>query len=560
MSRSGCLVALVVVADGDVIRIERWRNRAVPFVHLEVAPSLGDAVARIGADDVDAVLVDGTGRAVRDVVEHLKPLAGDLPLLLLAPREDRPGFGAEAPDLGIPILRDGGPVDLCRALRHVVAECRRLECVRRVDRLEPVTGLIDREAFREEVAGRLRSTVTASAVLTFDLNGFAAVNDLIGRDAADRVLHAMSERLTGALEDGEILGCAGGGRFLLWAPTGGTAEQVLRRMRQLLDVVARPLMAAGQRLQLTASGGVALYPADAVAVDSLVARAEAAVYRAYASGPNTYRLHQPLLVGAAPGQLHKRAAVRLELDRDALELMFEPQLDLRTERPRAARLSLRTRSDRVPLRLSANEVDDLALPMIRWTLETAGAQMTSWLAAEVPLVPLVVDLPLKLVHRSDVVEMVRHRLQSAGCHPAWFEVAVRNEACGIDITDASTADHLQALRDLGLRVTLAGGGGRTSSWAALRDLPADGIELAAELVEASRMRPSDATILRALVSLALALGLEVGAAGVDRPGLARELKELGCDWATGAWVGAPMAGSAFSDWLSGGGTMMIAAS
>jgi EAL domain-containing protein (putative c-di-GMP-specific phosphodiesterase class I) len=337
-------------------------------------------------------------------------------------------------------------------------------------------------------------------------------------------------------------------------------EEALVRARHILQAIARPFTIAGERLQLTASAGLALHPADAAGLETLLVRAEAAMYRAKAQGPNGYRLHQPLMVGAPPGELKKRAVVRRELDRDGLELVFEPQLDLGTERPRAARLHLRTRADDALLRLAGDELDDLALPVIRWMLEAAGRQMATWLAHEVPLVPLVVDLPLTLVRRSDVVEMIRRRLQGAGCHPAWFEVAVAGEPGGVDAADTAVADHLQALRDLGLRVTLAGCGGPRSSLAALRHLPADGLELAADLVQSQRTRPSDATILRAIVGLGLGLGLDVGAGGIDRPGLARQLKDLGCDWASGAWVGAPMPAAAFSDWLSGGGTLMIAAS
>ncbi len=564
MQSSGALVALVVALDGDAARGERWASLSAPFMRFVLAPGVGEAAETLAGEDVDAVLVD-VGAAATEVEGSLRRivgLAGGRPLLVVAPAEagSASAAGRVAADAGISVVADGGPAEICRAIRHVVAECRRREAERSADRLDALTGVLGREAFREEVATRLSASWTSSAAMVLDVDKLSTVNDLIGRDAADRSLAALAERLNGALRDDEVLGVADAGRFLFWMPVGAFAERAPLRARELLEVVARPMPAAGRRLNLTAAAGVAFHPMDAAGIDTLVARAEAAMYRAKADGPNTYRLHQTALIGAAPAQLKKRAVARREIDRNSLELVFEPQLDLRTERPRAARLRLRSRSDGALIHLSADEIDDLALPIIRWTLETAGAQMAGWLAQEVPLVPLVVDLPLQLVHRSDVVEMVRRRLQSAGCHPAWFEVAVKSDVGTLQVTDAITADHLQALRDLGLRVTLSGCGGRTASLGMIRDLPADAIELAADLVEGRRHRASDATVLAALVDLALVLGLEVGAAGVDRPGLARELKDLGCDWASGAWVGVPMPAAAFSDWLSGGGTLMSAAS
>ena len=564
MQQSRSLMALVLAADGEARRAERWRAFSAPFMHFAVVASAAEAATWLAREPIDALLLDAADdrKTDADDLRRVARLAAGRPILVVGPAHDGDGAGPAArvaAELGLARVADGGPVEICRALRRVVAECRHLEAVRGQDRLDPLTGLLAPAAFREEVAARL-ATRAASGLAVLDLDRLRSVNELVGREAADAVLGALGERLTGARGDDEILGVANPGRFLFWSPLERLPEAAPWRVRQLLEVVARPLRCAGQRLQLSACAGLALHPSDALGVETLVARAEAAMYRAKAAGTNGYRLHQPAVLGASPQQLKKRAVVRRELDRNALELVFEPQLDLRNERPRAARLRLRTHHEEALLQLTADDIDELALPVIRWTLETAGAQMAHWLAAEVPLVPLVVDLPLQLVHRSDVVEMVRRRLQGAGCHPAWFEVAIRSEPSSIDIVDTTTADHLQALRDLGLRVTLAGCGGRAATFGMLRHLPADSVELAADLVEGRRVRASDGTILQALVDLALALGLEVGAAGVDRPGLARELKELGCDWASGAWVGAPMPAAAFSDWLSGGGTLMSAAS
>ncbi len=562
MQASSSLAVLVVVADGDPAQIGHWQGRAVPFLDLAISSSVADAEMRLRHETIDAVMVDAH-RGVTEVVaavERLKLVGNGRPILMLIPDdsgEQAPSLASAAAEAGVGVVHDGGPVQLFRSLRQVVAECRRAEFARRQDRLEPVTGLPSRANFVGLVGSKLM-TETSVAVLAIDVDAFNAVNDLVGREMGDRALVTLADRLLGALGDGDAIGCAGGGRFLVCTRVTMCPEEALVRVRMLLDVVARPLPAGGRRLQLTASAGVALFPQDASTVETLVARAEGAVYRAKALGPGSYRLFQPLLLGVAPGQLRKRAAVRRELDRDALELVFEPQLDLRTERPRAARLALRARADGAVLKFAADELDDLALPVSRWALEMAGTQMAQWLARDVPLVPLVIDVPLRLVHRSDMVEMVRSRLRSVGCHPAWFEISVRRDDAMPEITDAATAEHLQALRDLGLRVTLAGYGGRTSSFALLRHLPADGIELAAELVEGFRQRPVDGTILKALVELAQELGLEVGASGVDRTALARQLRDAGCDWASGPWVGAPIVAASFTEWLAADNTLMAA--
>lgn len=565
MRADGSLETLVVVPESDRAGAARWGDLTLPFIEVVIAVGAGEAVAQLSAGTADAVLLDATA-AIGDTAVLLDRLAGiaqDRPFVVVVPADADSALApltALAGRVDFRLVADGGPIELCRAIRKVVSECRRVEQRRSHDRIDPLTGLANRDAFRDGVGALLGARDGASMVAMLDLDGLAAVNALVGRDLADRVLGLVAQRLTATLLDGDQLAAVGGGRYLLWTPLPTMAEEGLLRVRRVLQAIARPFNLAGERLQLTASAGVALHPADGSDIDTLIARAEAAMYRAKAQAPNSYRLHQPRSVGAAPAQLRTRAVLRRELEREGLELLFEPQLDLRSDRPRAARLHVRTRADGAVMRLSGDEIEDLALPVFRWMLDAAGRQMSTWLAQEVPLVPLVVDLPHELVRRNDAVEMIRRRLQSAGCHPAWFEVAVPGWVSGVEAGDGVVADNLQALRDLGLRVTLVGYGSARASLAALRALPADGLELAPDLVRGHRERSSDAAILRSLVSLGVALGLDVGAAGVDRPGLARQLRELGCDWTSGAWVGAPMPASAFSDWLSGGGTLMIAAS
>jgi diguanylate cyclase (GGDEF)-like protein len=564
MPSTGSLEVLVVAPATAPGHAPRRIPPALPFVAFTVAEDAAQAATVLAERAVDAALIDATGgHDVVDLLERLAPVLGDRPMVVSVAPDDAGRIAGLAPlarRVDVRVVADGGTLELCRALREVVGEYRRAEQRRDQDRSEPLTGLPRREALRELVRPHLEAASRPSAMAVVDLDGLAGINELLGRDVADHVLALVAERLAGALDEGDLAAALGGGRFLIWTPLDLVPEDALARIRRVLQALARPFAVGGERLGLSASAGLALYPSDAAGFDTLVARAEAAMYRAKAHGPGGYRLHQPLVVGTAPRELKKRAAVRRELEREGLDLVFEPQLDLRTERPRAARLHLRTRADDARLRLAGDEIDELALPVIRWMLEAAGRQMAGWLAHEVPLVPLVLDLPVTLVRRSDVVDMIHRRLQGAGCHPAWFEVAVGGEPAGLDAGDGAVADHLQALRDLGLRVTLAGCGGPRSSLAALRHLPADSLELAGDLVQGQRERPSDGTILRGLVGLGLGLGLDVGAAGVDRPGLARQLKDLGCDWASGAWVGAPMPAAAFSDWLSGGGTLMIAAS
>lgn len=555
MDSAGTLVALVLVPKGSPERRAHWASQPIAFVRFRLVGSLSEALARLAAERIDAVLVDGTdaGDGGIELVKRLAPLASDRPVMLLTPRATMREFenvAAAALESDVRLIADDGPLEIVRTLRDVVADCRNREGRRELERFDPVTGLPVRSAFVAALQSRLQARPARFGCLVcVDLDGLKGLNALLGETATDAVLARIAERLAGAGDDRDDLAAIGGGRFALWAESLDGVEDALVLVRRLLRAVARPLRAGEQRLSLSAAAGLAFHPADAHCSETLLARAEAAMYRAKVAGPQTYRLHQPLIVGAAPAALQRRAAVRSDLATDALELVFEPQIDLRVARPRAARLHLRTRNDGAISSLAHSNCDDLLLPLIRWTLETAGSQMADWLAHDVPLVPLVIDLPLRMMQRNDVVDMMRRRLQSVGCHPAWFEAALHADATEVNPSCSTTAAHVQGLRDLGLRVTLAGFGGQIGALQALRFLPADAIELGTDLVQRLGEPGLDGTIARALVTLAHDLGLEVGASGVDRPVLARHVRELGCDWASGAWVGATATARGFSDWL-----------
>ncbi|MFW5680714.1 MAG: EAL domain-containing protein [Pseudomonadota bacterium] len=559
MDPVGPLVVLVLVPKGSPARRAYWSNQPVAFVRFVVAASLGEALARLGGERIDTVLVDGAdaGDGGIELVKRLAPLASDRPVMLLTPRatlDEFEGVAAAALESTVRLIADDGPAEIVRALREVVADCRNRERRREQDRFDPVTGLPVRLSFLSDLQTRLQARPQGfGCLICLDVDGLKGLNVLLGKAEMDRVLAKIAERLSGVVDDAERLAVIGGGRFAVWTETPEGVEGALHLTRRILSALARPLRSGEQRLSLSGAAGLAFHPADAHCAETLLVRAEAAMYRAKVAGPQSYRLHQPLVIGSAPAALQRRAALRSDLATDALELVFEPQIDLRVQRPRAARLQLRTRSDGAILGLAGDAFDDLLLPIIRWTLESAGSQMADWLAHDVPLVPLVLDLPLRMLQRSDVVEMMRRRLQSVGCHPAWFEAALHADASEATVGCGTTAAHVQALRDLGLRVTISNFGGDVGSIQALRFLPADAIELAADLVHRQREHAPDGVIARALVDLAHDLGLEVGAAGVDRPVLAREVRDMGCDWASGAWVGSVAPARGFSDWLAGSG-------
>ncbi|MDE2296940.1 MAG: EAL domain-containing protein, partial [Burkholderiales bacterium] len=429
---------------------------------------------------------------------------------------------------------------------------------------DSLTGLPNRVQFRDAVGdaiARARADAAASgagsdapgptvAVIMLDLDRFKHVNDVLGYRVGDLLLGRVGERLSQQIvRGGDLVARLGGDEFAVLLRHGGAAqaESIARRLSVAFDT---PLTLEEHTVDMGAGIGMACWPQHAGDADTLLSRAEIAMYAA------KRRSHGPLMydasIDAASAQmLSLLTELRQALERDELRLYLQPKLTLGTGRVGGAEALVRWQH---PLRglVPPNEFIPFAEQtgfirvLTMWVFEEAARH---WLALQAEGVTLTMSVNLstrdlldpELPQKFDAL-LVKHRV------PA--------EAFCLEITESAIMDDpqralatLNRLSELGFRLSIDDFGTGYSSLAYLKRLPVDELKIDKSFVMSMAHDPDDAKIVRSTIDLAHNLGLSVVAEGVESTKAWRLLAGLRCDEAQGYLIARPLPQEQFAAWV-----------
>ncbi|HEY3713029.1 MAG TPA: bifunctional diguanylate cyclase/phosphodiesterase [Jatrophihabitantaceae bacterium] len=404
------------------------------------------------------------------------------------------------------------------------------------DATDPVTGLSTLATLRALDSTPVRWTkAPRMTVFSIDIDRFRSVNDLLGYELGDELLDAVGQRLAGWASPGGLAARVSADQFVIVCP--GHGGDTAAGARQIGDLVARPVELDGMQITRSASIG---YASGRIGVDpvmELYRCADAAKRVAQASGGDGQRAFDPAMsdeaFAAAEIELHLGDAV----DSDALRLVYQPELDLRTGRLLALEALLRwehpTRGRLGPDQfIDIAEESKLICEVGEWVLRESCRQRASW----EPLLdgrPLVVRVNLSIVQLGDrgLVDLVAGVLAEAG---------VAGDQLCLEITERAVphnADHvaevLSRLRAIGVTTAIDDFGTGHNSFAYLKSLPVDVLKIDRSFTAGLGTDRGDTAIVEALVQLADRLGLDIVAEGVETEAAAAELLRVGCHRAQG---------------------------
>ncbi len=426
---------------------------------------------------------------------------------------------------------------------------RRVRYVREVldlARLDGLTGLPNRLLLRERLELALARAARQGgqlAVLFLDLDHFKHINDSLGHATGDRLLQEVGGRLAAAVRKQDTIARMGGDEFILLAPELRHEQDAAQLASKLLQALTDPCRIEGRSFYLSASIGISLYPRDAASADALVANADAAMYRAKASGRNTFEFYTHELTAAATERLQLEAELRDALHSGAIEAHYQPQIDLATGRVIGAEALARWRHpehgdiapDRfIPLAKDTGLIVELGESMLR----QACRQARTWLDLGLGLQGMAVNVAGEQIQRGDFVTMVKRVLDETGLPPRLLELEVSE---GFFLWHGERSiDVLRALGELGITLSIDDFGTGYSSLAYLKRLPIDKLKIDRSFVRDLPDDEDDAAIARAVVALAHSLGLRVLAEGVETAAQRDFLRRLGCEEAQGFLFGRPV--------------------
>jgi diguanylate cyclase (GGDEF)-like protein len=414
---------------------------------------------------------------------------------------------------------------------------------------DPLTGLANRGLLMDQLTqalARAQRRPGSVAVLFLDLDRFKVVNDSLGHAAGDDLLVEVARRLERVMRSADTVARLGGDEFVVLVEDVAGVDDALTLARRLRAAVAVPIaVAAGQRVVVTASVGIALSGPSPATPSSLLWDADAAMYRAKDAGRDQIQLFEDGLHADSLGRFRSEAMLRHALAHDGLRLHYQPLVDLRTGALAGAEALVRLDDpDRgliVPAEfIPVAEETGLVVPLGAWVVAEAAAQAAVWRELQpidAPPMTISINLSGRQLKTAGFVFEVGKAIDRSGADPSHlcFEVT---ENTLIDAGGASL-EALQGLKDLGARLAIDDFGTGHSSLTWLRRLPADFLKVDKTFVAGVAIHPGDTAIVRAVLDLGRALGLTTVAEGVETPEQLEALRDLGCDWAQGYHLAHP---------------------
>src|SRR5215218_1843817 len=409
---------------------------------------------------------------------------------------------------------------------------------------DALTGLPNRTLFRDRIEQAItsgRRADVASAVMLIDLDHFKEINDTLGHHAGDRLLEEVAHRLERSLGERDTVARLGGDEFGVLLPAlrrPGDANVVAR---QLLAGLREPFSIDGLTLEVDASIGMACHPAHGTGVETLIQRADIAMYSAKEGGGG-HAMFEARLDRFSPRRLSLAGGLRQAIQNGEITLFFQPKAELDTgtvigvealARWEHPRLGLVGPTEFVPIA----EQTGLIAPLTSYVLDAALHQVREWMDEGREL-SVAVNLSARSFLDAQLAIEIPRLLEKYGVNARLLELEITESMLMLDPGRAQAV--LERLSRIGLTLSVDDFGTGYSSLANLKRLPVDVIKIDKSFVMDMAIDASDAAIVRSTIDLAHNLGLRVVAEGVESHQSWTRLTELGCDLAQGFYVSRPL--------------------
>ena len=408
--------------------------------------------------------------------------------------------------------------------------------------------LLFKDRFERAMTHGLRTGVR-TALLFVDLDRFKTVNDSYGHPVGDILLRDVARRLEASVRDTDTVCRQGGDEFLIALTDIRDEEDVARIAEKVMTSLALPFLADGHELMISSSIGITLSPDDGKDFETLLRKADIAMYHAKDAGRNTFRFFNERMNIDSHERLELRNRLHRGLDRGEFILHYQPLIDLASGRIVGAEALVRwmcpDRGLIAPVHfISVAEESGLIVPLGDWVLHEACRELKVWhdlLGCEKLM--MAVNLSAIQFRRGGLEDSLRAALRITGIPAASLELEL-TESILLHEADQALAV-IQRLKGMGVRLAIDDFGTGYSSLAYLKRLAVDKLKIDQSFVRDMAQDKDDAAIVRAVIQMAKSLNLSVLAEGVETAQVADGLRDLECDMVQGYHFGRPVTAEEF---------------
>ncbi len=521
--------------DGRLLFVNAYQ---IAFAGVDPASVIGESVSAIFGEDhgarshsLDRMIFE-TGKALPSYEEEIIDPQGEAHVFVTtkSPLKD-------ASDVVAGVLTSS---------LDITARKRTEGHLRHLAHHDPLTDLPNRTLLRERMRrliARARRGDQPFALHLLDLDGFKAVNDLLGHSTGDRFIKTVGERLRNAIRPDDTLARLGGDEFAILQAQVNSTEDIEEFAKRILETVSETSDFEDSGLRTTASIGIAIHPDDGLDGEDLLKNADLAMYRAKAEQGNHFCFYAADMQARARNEALLDGELRRASENNEFVLYYQPQVDLASGEIVGAEALLRWNRPGVGIVgpgvfLPRAEENGLIVPINEWVLREACREAKSWQRMGLRPVRVGVNLSPVQFRKRQMPLLIAQILGETGLEPGRLDLEL-TESIVVGDFDAVAQD-LQQLLDLGVHISIDDFGTGYSSLSYVKKFPVDRLKIDQSFVRNLTTDGNDAAIIRAIVTLGHSLNLSVVAEGVETAEQLARLRAEGCDEVQGYYFGRPM--------------------
>lgn len=381
------------------------------------------------------------------------------------------------------------------------------------------------------------------ALLFLDVDRFKNINDVYGHAFGDQILKEIADRLRGAVRAIDTVSRQGGDEFLVMLPELRSDQEAKRVAQKLLDTFAMPFQAEDTEVVLTASIGIAYFPADGNQADILLRNADAAMYEAKERGRNRFQFYAADMHARSVEHLMLEGDLRRAIERHQLYLHYQPQLDLATGSLLGLEALVRWRHPDhglvppgkfIPIAEESGQIVSIGT----WILEEACSQHARWLAEGLAVGTIAVNVSAFQFEQPDFVNVVEAVLKRTGLPAEHLELELTESVVMQGMTVVQ--DKLRRLHELGVKLAIDDFGTGYSSLSYLKQFPLYRLKIDQSFTAGLPEDRESQAITQAIIHMGHSLGLDVLAEGIETEDQQAQLRAMACNAGQGYLFAKPL--------------------
>jgi diguanylate cyclase (GGDEF)-like protein/PAS domain S-box-containing protein len=412
---------------------------------------------------------------------------------------------------------------------------------------DSLTGLPNRTLLKDRLsqailyAQRYDNWVT---VVFVDLDNFKTVNDSLGHGAGDELLRTVAQRMKESVRSTDTVVRLGGDEFvILLRDQPKDADIISETLQKIMTTIGQSVQLEGHDLKVTSSIGIANYPNDGMDTETLLANADAAMYRAKEVGRDNFQFYRPEMNIKVHEKFILQEELRNAVTRAEFVLLYQPQVDLRTGKVFAVEALVRwnhpTHGMLAPGKfIPVAEETGLIVSIGDWVLHEACRQNKVWQDAGLMHMSICVNVSPRQFREKNLIARVRHALEESGLDAKYLELEI-TESLIMQNVEQSVAT-MEALEELGVQISIDDFGTGYSSLSALKTFPVARLKIDKSFINNLPSNDGDRAIASAVISLGQKLNLRVIAEGVETTAQVAFLRENNCDEMQGYHFSKPI--------------------